>query len=354
MSHSKGKEPYESVLDSIIHDKTYSNRHSDAPDVHIAIQEPTVPESKNDELQNKLDIMVLTRGWNNRNEQIVISIGENAASYKWMHEKSASYYKIISKCINIVMIVLSTALSAETIIKNDTTNVAISIVRQTITYVLTLFTVLNSFLRYEKLSEQHLSAALSFSHLYHDIQQQMCMYRRHRQTATEYVGNILKQYDNLVVSSPDINQHVVRQFKNTFKNEVTVPDIADRLQKIETITETPPLPPPPSPPKDDIAQPITPTQIPRTRPRKTQTPAQSVANARPGIEFNDLPSRRFGRYGLNNLNQIHNAFQIQGDITDADIQNANSVELERLRKKYFVGRSDFEYQRFREHAREFD
>jgi hypothetical protein len=44
-------------------------------------------------IPDKLDLIALNNGWNDKNERIIISIGENAASYKWMHERSASYYK---------------------------------------------------------------------------------------------------------------------------------------------------------------------------------------------------------------------------------------------------------------------
>lgn len=192
-----------------------------------------------DNINNKLDYMLLTNGWNDKNERIIISIGENAASYKWMHEKSAARYKLINQIFSIIMIVFSTGLSAEIIIPAEN-NLILDIFRKIFTFVITLFSVLQNFLKYEKLAEQHLSSANSFGQLYHGIQQQMCMYRKDRTLAITYVTDTLKQYDNLIVNGPRIVSTIIHNFKNTFKNaEISVPDIADRIQKIEIVSEQP-------------------------------------------------------------------------------------------------------------------
>lgn len=282
-----------------------------------APDEPQV--SNQDDMSHKVDLMVLNNGWNDNNERIVISLGENAASYKWMHEKSAVFYKTVHKVLSVVLIVFSTGLSAETIIPNN--SLPLDILRRVFTYIITLLSVLQNFLKYEQLSEQHRSAATSFSQLYHDIQQQMCAYRRNRQNATQYVGDLLKQYDSLVVNGPNITARVVAQFKEAFKNaDISIPDIADRIQKIEIISETP----------------------------TAQQTLQKDKALQAGTEDNRA-QKRYGRYGMCNLQQIHNAFQIHGDISDQDLQNANATELRDLRKKFLASKSDFEYQRFRKH-----
>ena len=52
-----------------------------------------------DDVLHKADLMRLNNGWNDKNERIIISVGENAASYKWMHEKCANYHKFIYKLL---------------------------------------------------------------------------------------------------------------------------------------------------------------------------------------------------------------------------------------------------------------
>lgn len=286
-------------------------------------EEPSMPQ--------KMDLMLLTKGWNDKNERIVISIGENAASYKWMHEKSAAQYAMYNKIFGVLMIVFSTVLTAETVVPNDNNNLALSIVRRVITYIITLLSVIANFLKFAKVSEQHMSSALAFSKLYHDIQQQMCMYRRDRRNATKYVADVLKEYDSLVVTGPAISTKIITEFKNAFKSsDISLPDIADRIQKIEIVSETP-------------AQ-------------QSIIPQLSANNVSKGIKNtpNNTEAKRYGRYGLNNLQEIHDCFQISGDISDKDIQNATQSQLRDMRNKYLTGKSDFEYQRFKQHADEND
>lgn len=83
----------------------------------------------NQAVPQKMDLMLLTNGWNDKNERIVISIGENAASYKWMHEKSAIHYALYHRVFGILLIVFSTALSAESILPTDY-NLALFIIRR--------------------------------------------------------------------------------------------------------------------------------------------------------------------------------------------------------------------------------
>ena len=101
-------------------------------------------------------------------------------------------------------------------------------------------------------------------------------------------------------------------FKKTFKNSgISLPDIVDKIQKIEIITEDN------NRNKDDY---------------KNLTISSSTRNC-------------------NNLQEIHNAFQIQGDITDKELENVNYTDL---RKKFLKQKSEYEYNRFLEHSREID
>uniref|UniRef100_A0A6C0H8D4 SMODS and SLOG-associating 2TM effector domain-containing protein n=1 Tax=viral metagenome TaxID=1070528 RepID=A0A6C0H8D4_9ZZZZ len=352
---------FDSVLDRIVGDTdhlrdTYNNEQinqeleTENDNAHENINEGSgdgngnaIGSGGSANLEHKMDVLALTNGWNDKNERIIISVGENAASYKWMHERSASWYNLINRILSIVMIVFSTGLSAETIIPTSNENLAVDTVRRLFTYIITLISVLQNFLKYEKLSEQHLTAAMSHAQLYHEIQQQMCMYRRDRNNATNYTASVLKQYDSLIVNGPEISERIIQQFKNTFKNsDISLPDIADRIQKIEIVTE-----------------PIQMQSISTLAGKSGSSSGGGIGgsaknnNKGGNIEIN-TSDKRYGRYGVCNLQQIYNAFQIQGDITDNDIQNANQVELRDLRNKFLREKSNFEYKRYLQHNQEND
>lgn len=208
----------------------------------IIIQEESIEE---DDIQTKLDIINLTNGWNDKNEKFIVSIGENAASYKWMHEKSQALYSTTSKVLSLLVIILNTGLSAQTILPNIAIQSdfkdAINLSQNIFIYMVTIISVIQNFLKYEELATKHNTCASNFGLLYHEIQQQMCTYRKERFLASKYISDVLKRYDNLVVNSPKIGGIILYQFKSRVAktNDIAVPDIADKIQKIDILTETP-------------------------------------------------------------------------------------------------------------------
>lgn len=185
----------------------------------------------------KLRNMEVNKSWNDNNEKLIVSVGENAVSYKWMHEKNAAHCSLINKVLQLIMIVLNTSLSAQTLIPGDRTpSDVVSIVSQVIIYIVTVLSVVINFLKFEDLAAKHASYALKFSKLYHDIQQEMSLYRKDRQPAVEFVKNKLKELDDLVVAAPSIDERILTRFKKTFENsDIAVPTLADRITKIEVL-----------------------------------------------------------------------------------------------------------------------
>jgi hypothetical protein len=335
---------FDQILDNLVeNDQGQQNQDNisqqfDYQEYNESNDQNNLPENNNT-LDQKVDLLALTNGWNDKNERIIISVGENAASYKWMHDKCSSSYKFYNQITNIILIIFTTSLSAETMIPiNPDNQTSIDIFRRIFTYVSTIISVLVNFLNFQRLSEKHSNSSKEFSQLYHDIQQQMCMYRRDRHNATKYVAHILKSYDSLILSAPNISNRVIKQFKDTFKNsDISIPDIADRIQKIEIITE-----------QSD----------------GNNGGANGNGNGTAGgIEMKNLTNNKIvnskqlpslSHYGISNLEQIHNVFQIHGDISDQDIQNANSKQLKQLRNKFLKEKSSYEYDRFMNHVKEND
>lgn len=286
-----------------------------SPPIKLHTNEIQLSESEENlegtQLGHKVEIMDINNGWNDKNERIVISIGENAASYKWMHEKSASIFRVWQKILSVILIVFSTGLSAETtLLPDDSSQQYVVVLRKTFTYIVTILSVLLNFLKFESLSEKHVTNASEFGRLYHDIQQQMCLYRRDRKNATNYITKVLKKYDSLIVNGPSMAINVINNFKKTFRDSnIAVPDIADRIQKIEIIDE------------------------PNGMNRGIKSPENEISKS-----------------NLCSLQQIHNVFQIHGDITDKDLENASMTELKTLREKFLKEKSNFEYQRFMQHT----
>lgn len=216
----------------------YSNKKTDTEDSEEQGdqgQGSTDRDQVKDRVKTKFATMMVNNSWNDKNERLIVSIGENSACYKWMHEKSAQMYNFISTALGLSLVILNTGLSAQTIIPNN-----IIIIQNVIIYIVTLISVIKSFLKYEELGSKHLVYAGKFAEIYHKIQQQMVLYRKDRINAVEFIRKTLRLYDELIVSGPEINHFVRNKFKKLFlSSDINVPDIADRIQRIEIITEIP-------------------------------------------------------------------------------------------------------------------
>lgn len=305
------------------HNQTNDNSDPDHSSNENSDNEQNANENSTNLILHKTDLILLNNGWNDKNEKLIISIGENAASYKWMHEKCSAYYKLQHSGISILLIVLAVILTTVTITPQIDNNNILSIV---FTNLITILSILQNFLKSEQNGEKHFNASVQFNELYHDIQKQMCMYRRDRINATVYLSENLKRYDSLVINNPEVARFVIKQFKTTFKNSnIALPDIADKIQKIEIITE-----------KSD-------NKLKINRIIK-QSNSDNITSTSTNIRDANC----------NNLLQIHNAFQIHGDISDKDLQNINPIELKELRNKFIQKKSNYEYQRFLQHSNETD
>jgi len=271
------------------------------------------------QINDKIELMNFNNGWNDKNEQLLISIGENAASYKWMHEASSNYYNTAYNITSIALIVLSSLLSIQTLfpnescanlVDNNANNVTFVVVitKQVVLYIVTILSFLQSFLNSQVLSQKHFFASGLFSELYHDIQEQMCMFRKDRMNAKQHVSACLKKYDSLVVNNPDINSYINKKFKKTFGgNGISLPSIIDKVQKIQIVKEYD---------NDVYNQPV----------RQVPNPPQGILTMA----------------NNSNLAEINNVFQISGDISD--------IELDYLKSKKF----EHEYNRFLNHTEETD
>lgn len=277
------------------------------------------------QIHDKIDLMNFNNGWNDKNEQLLISIGENAASYKWMHEESSNYHNTVYNVISIALIVLSSLLSIQTLFPNNSSenlsNNNIIIVQQVVLYIVTILSFLQSFLNSQVLSQKHLFASGLFSELYHDIQEQMCMFRKDRINAKQNVSACLKKYDSLVVNNPDINWYISRKFQKTFgSNGISLPSI---IQKIQIIKE------------DDQNY----KSCPNNQDDKMGQLSQKNQDNQ-NVQINMYQTSRIPN--VSHLAEINNVFQIGGDISD--------IELDYLKSKKF----EHEYNRFLKHSEETD
>jgi hypothetical protein len=290
----------------------------------------------------KIQRSIINNAWNDDIEKTVASYGENSNSYKWMHDKSSESYRGIDSYITIGLIFLSTVLSALTFFTSDT-NLALNIFTRIITYLINFLTVMNQTLKFKDVASKHSIAANEFSLLYHNIQQQLCLFRRDRVNAIKYMQKILSQYDSLQTTGPDIPARIIKQFMKTFRNSnFSIPDIADRIQKIDIITE------------DNT---VSPTVIRNVINNNDNLPTHSnintninpIVNSRNNnnVPINQtVPLQILGnnKSDIANFPKIINKFD-NGEISDKELKGLSKEKLLELTKQATKARIEFENSR---------
>jgi hypothetical protein len=279
-------------------------------------------ETENSGAFNKLNILVLNNGWNDKNEKLIVTIGYNCGIYKQLHEQSSRFYKKLNKIINLSLLVFSVFLTTDSIInllKDD----VLLIVQKIIIFIVAIISILNNFLKYGELSEQHLQASNSFNLIYNDIRNMMCIYRKDRMNAVKYIQQTLKEYDQLEISSPEISSRLLKNMEKKIETDDKYKDFKmpnNLLREIEVIVDK-----------------------------------QEDKNSLNDFEMNtlnvqqtpEIKSPKFKINNMQNIHQIHECFRIDGDLSEND--NITMSELEYYKKNGLDLQTQYEFNRFMKH-----
>lgn len=270
---------------------------------------------------NKLNILLLNNGWNDKNEKLIVTIGYNCGIYKQLHEQSSRFYKKFNKIINLSLLVLSVFLTTDSIINLLKDDILI-IVQKVIIFIVAIISIMNNFLKYGELSEQHLQAANSFNLIYNDIRNTMCIYRKDRMNAVKYIQRTLKDYDQLEISSPEISMRLIKKMENKIQKDDKYKDITmpnNILQEIEVIID---------------------------KPQSEETNSFEMNTFK--VNKKDSPNKnKFKINNMQNIEQIHQCFRIDGDLSEND--NITISELEYYKKNGLELQTQYEFNRFMKH-----
>lgn len=277
-------------------------------------------ETDTNHVLNKLEFLALNNGWNDKNEKLIVSIGYNCGIYKQLHEQSSRFYKKLNKIINLSLLVFSVFLTTDSVInllKDD----ILLIVQKVIIFIVAIISIMNNFLKYGELSEQHLQAANTFNLVYNDIRNMMCIYRKDRMNAVKYIQQTLKEYDQLEISSPEIPQRLIKRMETKLKTDdtykfkdITMP--TNQLREIEVII-------------DKNENPNNSFELNALNVKNTTT--QDTTN-------------KFKINNMQNLEQIHECFRIDGELSEND--NITISDVQNFRKNALDLQTQYEFNRF--------
>ena len=277
-------------------------------------------DSGNTTKLTKLDIILLNNGWNDKNEKLVVGIGYNCGIYKQLHEQAAARYKTYNKIINLSLLIFSIFLTTDSILTLLQGEILI-IIQKIFIFIIAIISVLNNFLKFSELSIQHAHSASSFNLIYNEIRNMMCIYRKDRFNAVKYIQNMMKEYDHLEISSPEIPDNLIKKMEDKIKKEnsnIQMP--TNQFREIEIIIDKP----------QDLDN--------------IEMGQMNIKDKNNNNNPKQLSPNKFRINNMQNLTQIHDCFKIDGELSEND-----DIKLNQLHnyKKYGLNlQTQYEMNRF--------
>ena len=154
-----------------------------------------------EQILNKVKTDLDNNKWTDKTERIIKDVANNSRNFKNQHDKMSKLYGLFSKIFNVILIIFSTTLSAQTF-NMTPVNSPLDTIKKILTVVINIIAVSLNFLNFDGLNAKHNIASNNFSKLYNDIQQQLVQERKDRIDGVVYIGKTLKKYDDLILSGP--------------------------------------------------------------------------------------------------------------------------------------------------------
>jgi hypothetical protein len=160
--------------------------------------------------------------WTAEHEKILVDWADKAMCYRWLHNKSNLNYTRLNVGFTIPVIIMSTL--------TGTANFAISsypedykqyasMIIGGVNIFAGILTTIQQFLKVSELKEAHRVSALAWDKFYRNIKIEIAKNPNERINVTHVLKTNKEQFDNLMETSPIINQGVIDEFKNTFNPE---------------------------------------------------------------------------------------------------------------------------------------
>ncbi len=194
----------------------------------------TVQEQK---LRSKIGKIKANKSWNAQLEQMAKDLGEEAAAYKWMHEKSGRNCYKLGLAFTIIEMIIGTLVGGGVMgtVSNYLNQLWFKILCGVIVWLVAVMTGIQENLNYNGKSIEHRKASSNFSSLYHSIKEELSKYRRKRQDAHSFIKSNTLLYDSLVSAGPEISDRVMKEYLSTTRgSNIAVPIVVgDQIHEIE-------------------------------------------------------------------------------------------------------------------------
>lgn len=179
-------------------------------------------------IEKKIDI------WKPEHNIILSEWADKAMCYRWLHFRSHIRYNTLNIGMTIPVIIISTLTgTANFAIDKFNTNYASAIIG-CFNILAGIISTIQHFLKVSELNESHKVASVSWDKFYRNIKIELTKCPEDRLSVHHMLKIYKEEYDRLMETSPTINDAIIHEFHNTFKNttnfvKVKKPEICDEL-----------------------------------------------------------------------------------------------------------------------------
>lgn len=179
-------------------------------------------------IERKIDM------WKPEHNIILSEWADKAMCYRWLHFRSHIRYNTLNIGMTIPVIIISTLTgTANFAIDRFNTNYASAIIGG-FNILAGIISTIQHFLKISELNESHKVASVSWDKFYRNIKIELTKCPEDRLSVHHMLKIYKEEYDRLMETSPTINDTIIHEFHNTFKNttnfvKVKKPEICDEL-----------------------------------------------------------------------------------------------------------------------------
>lgn len=171
----------------------------------------------NNNISNKKDIDINI--WSEDTENILIDWADKSMCFRWLHARSCAKYNYWNIWFTLPIIIISTTTGTANFSQDKIASQYRDYAAMTIGFfniVAAILTTVHKFFKVTELSESHRLSSISWDKFYRKIKVQLAQDPDNREDPKNFILVCQNEYDNLIDSSPYIEQDIVKEFHKTF------------------------------------------------------------------------------------------------------------------------------------------
>lgn len=189
----------------------------------------TVKKKKNNNFNTK-------NAWNPEIESFLKNIGEQAAGYQWMHEKSAAFFGTISKLVTLGIVILGAIiafiLTSTLFSQLESPYILIPVgVANVLEIIMTILVGVLKTFGLENRKSRHDSRMNNFASLYNHIRRELSYYPKDRKYGPHFLSLSEQRFAFYKIAGPDIPGFIEWRYRRVLRRE------RSRLAKVGQISK---------------------------------------------------------------------------------------------------------------------